>query len=232
MIAECKCQHCENPLEFEVTEFQETGRSERQIFGQSVPCPHCQKETIIYINKPEPPGGRPKEEPIQTTPAPTPEPPKKLIPDQKPDSTKSAPSFKRDWLALMLQSITAFAAIDCAVILFVGMHQSPAPVRWDYQSFEYDGKNILHSESSAENYYLSVVFADVVAVTTNGNQFAGLKLVEDRPRMVSSASSILNTIGSDGWELAWSDGEKFIVKRPSGKWRHEYFNVEYKQVTN
>lgn len=72
MIAECKCQHCENPIEFEVAEFQETGRSERQIFGQSVPCPHCEKETIIYIDKPEPPGGWSKQAPVQTNPQPNP----------------------------------------------------------------------------------------------------------------------------------------------------------------
>jgi hypothetical protein len=77
MIAECKCQQCKNSLEFEVSEFQETSRNEYQIFGQFVLCPNCQKETIIYLDygMPEPPGGWPKQAPVQTDPQPNPLPP-------------------------------------------------------------------------------------------------------------------------------------------------------------
>ena len=36
-------------MQFDVSEFAETGRVAKYILGQHVPCPHCGKETIIYI---------------------------------------------------------------------------------------------------------------------------------------------------------------------------------------
>ena len=36
-------------MQFDVSEFAETGRVEKYILGQIVPCPHCGKETTIYI---------------------------------------------------------------------------------------------------------------------------------------------------------------------------------------
>jgi hypothetical protein len=51
MIAKCKCQYCNGALEFESENFQESGQDQRQIFGQFVPCPHCNKQTIIYLEK-------------------------------------------------------------------------------------------------------------------------------------------------------------------------------------
>jgi hypothetical protein len=52
MIAKCECQYCSGPLEFEVTDFQESGQGPNgKIFGQYIPCPHCSKQTIIYLEK-------------------------------------------------------------------------------------------------------------------------------------------------------------------------------------
>lgn len=52
MIAKCECQYCSGPLEFEVTDFQESGQGPHgKIFGQYIPCPHCEKQTIIYLEK-------------------------------------------------------------------------------------------------------------------------------------------------------------------------------------
>ena len=36
-------------MQFDVSEFAETGRVEKYILGQNVPCPHCGKETTTYI---------------------------------------------------------------------------------------------------------------------------------------------------------------------------------------
>jgi phage terminase large subunit GpA-like protein len=33
----------------DASEFAETGRVEKYILGQNVPCPHCGKETTVYI---------------------------------------------------------------------------------------------------------------------------------------------------------------------------------------
>jgi hypothetical protein len=51
MNAKCSCQNCNGEFEFDVAEFQESNRIGNMIFGQNVPCPHCGKETSIYLEK-------------------------------------------------------------------------------------------------------------------------------------------------------------------------------------
>jgi hypothetical protein len=49
MNAKCSCQNCNGEFEFDVEEFQESARSGDMIYGQEVPCPHCHKETMLYL---------------------------------------------------------------------------------------------------------------------------------------------------------------------------------------
>jgi hypothetical protein len=51
MTAKCQCQNCAGEFEFDVSDFQVSGRSGDMVFGQSVPCPHCEKKTIVYLNR-------------------------------------------------------------------------------------------------------------------------------------------------------------------------------------
>lgn len=53
MIAKCQCQWCGEHIEFDAAEFQESGSDPSHIFGQKVACPHCGKETILYLDKKE-----------------------------------------------------------------------------------------------------------------------------------------------------------------------------------
>lgn len=212
MIAECKCQHCENPIEFEVSEFQETGQSERQRFGQSVPCPHCQKETNIYIDKPEPPGGWPKQEPAQTIPTPKSEPPKKIASDPNPKPTtaleKSAinhpPLAIPAGLSICLQGITALAAIACAVMIY-SISKKPtappsAPVLWEYAVIQWEPERFDHENHKGK------ILATQIHIATDRPSAAGAQAVDiDR---------LLTAIGDYGWELVCYDGKRYIVKRP------------------
>ncbi|MGH7975808.1 MAG: hypothetical protein ACREDS_04105 [Limisphaerales bacterium] len=64
MISKCQCQSCSGEIEFDAAEFQESGRDAKWIFGQSVLCPHCGKETILYLPKSletETPPGKPRD---------------------------------------------------------------------------------------------------------------------------------------------------------------------------
>ncbi len=51
MNAKCKCQNCNGDFEFDVAEFQESNRIGNMIFGQSVQCPLCGKDTSVYLMK-------------------------------------------------------------------------------------------------------------------------------------------------------------------------------------
>lgn len=55
MIAKCQCQSCGECIEFDAAEFQESSSDPFHIFGQKVACPHCGKETILYLDKEETP---------------------------------------------------------------------------------------------------------------------------------------------------------------------------------
>jgi hypothetical protein len=50
VYAKCRCQHCDG-----LTEFDATGA------GQTVPCPHCGLDTILFIPPPPPPPAPAKE---------------------------------------------------------------------------------------------------------------------------------------------------------------------------
>jgi hypothetical protein len=71
MISKCQCQWCDGNIEFDVSDFTETGASAGKIFGQTVPCPHCQKDTILFVPKaavtiPPPPVASPSTASLRT----------------------------------------------------------------------------------------------------------------------------------------------------------------------
>ncbi|MGB7749881.1 MAG: hypothetical protein WBN75_21640 [Verrucomicrobiia bacterium] len=41
----------------------------------------------------------------------------------------------------------------------------------------------------------------------------------------ANVEQVLNAIGQYGWELAWTDHQNFIVKRPAGIWKDGGFFV-------
>jgi Tumour necrosis factor receptor stn_TNFRSF12A_TNFR domain len=73
MISKCQCQNCGGNVEFEASEFEESGRDATYVFGQSVSCSHCSTETILYLPKPP---DLPKPTILDPPPAPAPFPAK------------------------------------------------------------------------------------------------------------------------------------------------------------
>jgi ssDNA-binding Zn-finger/Zn-ribbon topoisomerase 1 len=53
MLAKCSCQNCGSIIEFEAAEFEFSSETSHRRLGQFVECPHCHKQTQIYMNKSE-----------------------------------------------------------------------------------------------------------------------------------------------------------------------------------
>jgi len=53
MLAKCPCQHCGGSIEFEIAEFEISSETSHRKLGQFIDCPHCHKQTQIYMNKSE-----------------------------------------------------------------------------------------------------------------------------------------------------------------------------------
>jgi hypothetical protein len=54
MIEKCKCGKCGVNIEFDADLFVPSGETDKEIFGQFVTCPSCQKPTILIMPKSTP----------------------------------------------------------------------------------------------------------------------------------------------------------------------------------
>lgn len=52
MIQKCLCQHCRRPIEFDDADFYSLRHDYFHWYGPKVNCPHCGKETEVYLNRP------------------------------------------------------------------------------------------------------------------------------------------------------------------------------------
>jgi NAD-dependent SIR2 family protein deacetylase len=48
-FVKCKCQYCNQSIEFDRALIEVTGKSGDATMGQSATCPHCGMETILYV---------------------------------------------------------------------------------------------------------------------------------------------------------------------------------------
>jgi hypothetical protein len=46
------CQHCSGKIEFDANKLDVTGAAGNSITGQTIPCPHCGLDTILFISQP------------------------------------------------------------------------------------------------------------------------------------------------------------------------------------
>lgn len=51
MLTKCQCQNCKDYFEFDAADFQLTSETPSLRFGQTVPCPHCNEPTMVYMPK-------------------------------------------------------------------------------------------------------------------------------------------------------------------------------------
>jgi NAD-dependent SIR2 family protein deacetylase len=52
-LKKCNCQKCGQSFEFDFSEFQESGRTDTNIFGQTIDCPSCGKATALTVETPK-----------------------------------------------------------------------------------------------------------------------------------------------------------------------------------
>lgn len=52
MFEKCECVSCGGSIEFSLADFEPSGQVGDVRFGQSVPCPHCGKHTMLSVRRP------------------------------------------------------------------------------------------------------------------------------------------------------------------------------------
>lgn len=175
-----------------------------EMAGKTVECPNCKLETILFIPPPPNPEPTKKTEPGKMLPASSkPEPPPHT------QSSHSNPPF----FQILFQFITASAAVVCAILIYQATHRpelETAQPSWEYSEFEY--------ASSARE--MSITYYDWKPTPSDQ-----LNQIKSEPRRVISADETLSVLGRDGWQLAWTDGNRYLMKRPEGNWRHTSFSV-------
>lgn len=196
----CPCQHCDGRIEFSSENFQT---------GMKHDCPHCGMETTLFI-----PHRMPPKPEMNLQPAPNP----------RADGSGLKPAG--NWLLpLACWLAVLFLAANC-VIGFLSLkrsHAAPQPQTWDYTEFTFDeehGKPWLDSNDKDgwHRYRQTLVFY----------KFGGEKSYEVSSHSAYRIHDILDSIGSHGWELAWLDGTRYIVRRVRGHWNSDHFSITYK----
>ena len=122
MNAKCNCNNCSQPIEFPA-----------EMAGQTIECPNCKLETILFI--PPPP--------------PKPEEPKNFIPDPKPtpkleailppvSPLPSRPSSTLQTALLFLNLCAMICGVTFIILIWQRQQQSATEKSsWEYSEFEY-----------------------------------------------------------------------------------------------
>ncbi|MDE2098215.1 MAG: hypothetical protein KGL39_13250 [Patescibacteria group bacterium] len=107
--------------------------------------------------------------------------------------------------------LTALAALVCGCRPAAKPSDPPT---WQYNEFEFHAPDFktLQGES------LWCYYCEIEMLPEGGRQVINSNLT-------SSVGEVLNLAGAHGWELVWSDGENYIVKRPADVWTNGDFSV-------
>ena len=124
-------------------------------------------------------------------------------------------------IVTLLVGITIGVMVLCAIEWQIA-HRAPALVQYESNEFHYRG---YYTTSGGQTYTTNLRFTDY---TFANNELRGH---ESESESAFEISTILNRIGGDGWHLVWSDGERYIVERPIGKWKHAGFRVSQEPQT-
>lgn len=62
------CTSCKERIDFDQSEFEQSGEIDGYLIGQTIQCPHCGAETVLIIPKPNRPTPEPESPPVQSPP--------------------------------------------------------------------------------------------------------------------------------------------------------------------
>jgi hypothetical protein len=171
-----------------------------EMTGQIIECPNCKLETVLSIQPPSNPTRPKKPEPATVSPS---------AAKAEPKTPQKIYISKPPFFQIFFQLITASAAVVCAVFIYQATHQpqlETAQASWEYSEFEFPSS----SRGMSITYY----------------EFdQKLNETKSDPRPVIAADETLSVLGRDGWQLAWTDGDHYLVKRQEGNWKHSSFSV-------
>jgi hypothetical protein len=110
-------------------------------------------------------------------------------------------------IALPILVVAVLAVLAVNILMLQQLHNPPT--RWEYSAFKFNAEELYSQNRNA-------IVNILVSSTGTGDGFK----CNWTTNLVTSADAALNHIGYYGWDLAWSDGTNFIVKRP----QHDFQN--------
>ena len=93
---------------------------------------------------------------------------------------------------------------------------TPTVQKWEFSSFKFHEPEFNDSRTFMTECYI---------------QFSDGNFHWQGSNTVASVDNLLNQIGDFGWDIAWSDGTNFIVKRPTDIFTNGDFIVEETTVS-
>jgi len=173
--------------------------------GAFVPCPSCGKQTRLLLPS---------------------KPVKSSVPDPAPKELQPTAIIRRDWFSTGLQAITTAAVVFIA-IMFWRHEQKPT---WEYNTFHFDG-DLTADIGGPSRMHLMLTFEDhKPSINTDGFQIMYSPSSQTKPVLVAGLSDILERLVADGWSFVSSDNHNYLVRRPKGKWQHEWFSVSFRDL--
>ena len=171
--------------------------------GMKHDCPHCGMETTLFIPN------RMRAKPDWT--------------DAGNLKLKTAGGGGNRLLPILCSLAVLFLAANCT-ISFLALKRSyaaPKPNTWRYDEFTFDPERDkpwldINDKDGWHRHRLTVTFT----ATPRNLEISRLEAY--------TAGHILYYIGRRGWELAWTDGRRYIVRRADGKWDCDSFSITYK----
>lgn len=121
--------------------------------------------------------------------------------------------------------LALIAALSTIALFYWHPWQAKPMPRYEYSSFEFT-RPITHEEITGYKYQTMLQFVDLK------NPLNPADDIKSEPEFAGSADYILDRLGNDGWNLAGIHGDTYIVKRPEGKWLHDYFRIFEQVDTN
>jgi len=142
---------------------------------------------------------------------------------QPPTTSTPASASPRDLRQFLFNILVILPCIILIILLliancYIGIHLSRPT--WDYGEFTFKESD---KQFYDEKDYKTKKMTRYQRMLVRGGFTAD---------SAYTATGVLNSLGYDGWELVWSDGTRYIVRRIKGNWSYDYFSISYQADTN